>query len=166
MGEETQGVTRRELLRRGAVLGGAVMWITPVVQTLGMGRAFAQTTSPTGDKEISYIGINVTGCDVNDAPFFAKWEDGNWEESPGAAPECADKDSLPNGVDGGTKGFSVSLIGDGSCANLHIPAEYANCTVTVWVKAGSSSSIPEPCNTYTNAQLNFGSTTTVCSAVV
>jgi len=167
VGEEVnQGITRRDLLRRGAVLGGAVVWTTPVVQTLGMGRAFAQTASPTGGRDISYIGINVEGCDVNGAPFFAKWEDGAWEDSPGAAPECADKEDLPPGVDGAGKGFVVSPGPTAACKELFVPAEYASCEVTVWVKAGSDSSTSEPCNTYTNAQLNFGGTTTVCSAAV
>lgn len=165
MGEEqSQGITRRDLLRRGAVLGGAVVWTTPVVQTLGMGRAFAQTASPTGGKDISYIGINVD-CGGGDA-FFAKWEDGQWEDMPGAAPSCADKEDLPQGVDGSGKGFIITDGPTAACKELFVPAEYENCTVLVWVKAGDESSTSEPCNTYTNAQLNFGGTTVVCSAAV
>lgn len=34
------GMTRRDLLRRGAVVGGTLLWATPVVQSIG-GRAFA-----------------------------------------------------------------------------------------------------------------------------
>ena len=47
-----QGISRRDLLTRGAALGGvaalggAVVWVTPLVQMVGMGRAFAQTVSP------------------------------------------------------------------------------------------------------------------------
>jgi hypothetical protein len=111
---ETQGITRRDLLKRGAVLGGAVVWATPVVQTLGMGRAYANTASPVG-KDISYIGINVTDCAVGDAgDFFAKWEDGDWEDKPGAAPECADKEDLAPGVESGGKGFRCLLVRWGS----------------------------------------------------
>lgn len=40
-------ITRRELLKRGAVIGGSVLWVTPVVQTVGMSSAFAATPSPT-----------------------------------------------------------------------------------------------------------------------
>lgn len=149
MGEETsQGITRRDLLRRGVVLGGAVVWTTPVVQTLGMGRAFASTASPVGDKDISYIGINVI-CADNTQSFFAKWEDGKWEESPGAAPECADKDDLPNGLDGMTKGFSITQVSP-SCANVTVPDTLGDCTVDIWVKAGSSESTTSPCNKYEN----------------
>lgn len=143
---DSQGISRRDLLKRGAALGGAVVWATPVVQTLGMGRAFASTASPTGGKEISYIGINVI-CDDPEDSFFAKWEDGNWEKSPGNAPECQDKDLLPDGTDGGVAGFSVSLVGDGSCANVTVP-DLPGCTIDIWVKAGSSSSTSTPCNKY------------------
>lgn len=40
-----EGLSRRELLGRGVKLGGAVLWMTPVVQTFGMGRAFAAEPS-------------------------------------------------------------------------------------------------------------------------
>jgi hypothetical protein len=157
---QEQGISRRDLLKRGAALGGAVVWATPVVQTLGMGRAFAQTASPVGGKDISYIGINVEGCEVNGAPFFVKWEDGaGWEDSPGAAPSCEDKENLPSGVPGDGKGFDIQSDSIASCRDLWVPSEYSECTVTVWVKAGTT------CRTYTNADINFGGWTTVCSAV-
>jgi hypothetical protein len=40
-----EGLSRRELLGKGVKLGGAVLWMTPVVQTFGMGRAFAAEPS-------------------------------------------------------------------------------------------------------------------------
>lgn len=157
---ESQGITRRDLLKRGAALGGAVVWATPVVQTLGMGRAFAQVPSPpedNGGKGISYIGINAYNCATSD-PYFAKYEvPGGWEESPGNAPECADKDSLPQGVNGMTHGISVILLSD-SCAQVTLTEA---CTYDIWVKGGSSQSTAEPCNKYNN--LGPG-TYTVCTA--
>ena len=45
MNDSPKQLTRREALKRGAVIGGTVLWVTPVVQTLGMGRAYAQTPS-------------------------------------------------------------------------------------------------------------------------
>ncbi len=47
MSETPNQISRREILKRGAFVGGAVVWATPVVQTLGMGRAFAATPSDT-----------------------------------------------------------------------------------------------------------------------
>jgi len=59
MSEIPNQISRREILKRGAFVGGAVVWATPVVQTLGMGRAFAATPSDTcvgsyADQVISY----------------------------------------------------------------------------------------------------------------
>ena len=128
---QDQGISRRDLLKRGAALGGAVVWATPVVQTLGMGRAYAQPTSPVG-RDISYIGINVV-CGEDE--FFVKWEDGGWEDSPGAAPVCAPEAEL-NGVASGGEGFAVSPDSNDSCRTLNIPVGYLECEITVWVKAG------------------------------
>lgn len=41
------GLTRRDLLKKGAVLGGALAWGAPVVQVIGMRPALAQSTSPS-----------------------------------------------------------------------------------------------------------------------
>lgn len=51
-------VTRRDVLKRGAVVGGTVLWVAPLVQTLGMGRAFAADTS--GDP--CTLDLSITGC--------------------------------------------------------------------------------------------------------
>lgn len=41
--ESDEGLDRRAVLRRGAILGGALMWTTPAVQTIA-GPAFAAGT--------------------------------------------------------------------------------------------------------------------------
>ena len=41
----TQGLTRRELLKRGALIGGALAWATPAVQLIGMQPALASHVS-------------------------------------------------------------------------------------------------------------------------
>ena len=45
-----EDISRRDLLRKGALLGGSVLWVAPVVQTIGIGQAFTQTAlvSPGG----------------------------------------------------------------------------------------------------------------------
>ena len=163
-----EGISRRDLLRKGAVLGGAVVWATPVVQTLSMGRAYAQTASPTGVKGISYIGINVTGCDANEVPFFVKWEEGEnppWEMYPGAVPSCYDKASLAEGKDGALLEFVIEPIAnDPSCVELKIPGIYEGCNIIVWVKGGSESSTSAPCNVIPEADLKFDEFFTVCTA--
>ena len=43
--EENQGLTRREVLQRGAVVGGTLLWTAPAIQTIGMRAALADTPS-------------------------------------------------------------------------------------------------------------------------
>lgn len=68
MGNEVElgpeGISRREALKRGLKLTGAVMWATPVVQAIGMRPAFAQTVSPTDpciDEECFRAKANYDG---------------------------------------------------------------------------------------------------------
>ena len=44
--DTNEGLTRREALKRGAMLGGALVWAVPVVQTVGMSAAMAAPGSP------------------------------------------------------------------------------------------------------------------------
>jgi hypothetical protein len=61
-----EGLTRREALKKGAILGGvALAWTTPAVQIVGMSPALAATTSP-----------GVAGC----SPGFWKDSPGSWED--------------------------------------------------------------------------------------
>jgi hypothetical protein len=41
--QDELGVSRRDLLRRGAIVGGTVLWVTPVIQSMRT-PAFAQVT--------------------------------------------------------------------------------------------------------------------------
>ncbi len=45
---DKDGLSRRDFLKRSAALGGALVWVTPVVQVVGMRPAFAQAVSPGG----------------------------------------------------------------------------------------------------------------------
>ena len=44
-GDQLGGITRRQALKRGAILGGALVWATPVVQVVGMRPALAAPLS-------------------------------------------------------------------------------------------------------------------------
>lgn len=120
---ESQGITRRDLLRRGAVLGGAVVWATPVVQTLGMGRAFAQTASPCSPG-VSFIAMCVV---CNGQSYIIKWEaPGGWDTPD---PVCnTDRDHCPSATPalGSDLGFTVDPIGAG-CFRVNVPS---TCEVT------------------------------------
>ena len=134
-----QGITRRDLLKKGAVLGGAVVWVTPIVQSVGMGRAFAQAVSPC-TPPISYIAMNVSCPDADDGPlFFIKWEAdlgefGLWEAHPKSVPGCSDIFE-PDGLKilGDVHlGFSVS-VDPGGIATVTIGP---GCTVIAGVVKG------------------------------
>lgn len=45
VGPSTNGLTRRDVLKRGLVFTGALVWSTPAIQSVGMSRALAQETS-------------------------------------------------------------------------------------------------------------------------
>ncbi len=90
MSEETPtevgdlGLTRRELLRKGAALGGALAWSIPTVQTIRMAPAFAAATSFA----ISYIAV-VLQC--GEKFYQAKYDVGEgWSEN-GALPCGSDQ---------------------------------------------------------------------------
>ena len=135
---QQQGISRRDLLKRGAALGGAVVWATPVVQTLGMGRAYAQSASPP---DISYIALLIS-CDGGNPLWFVKWEEGSgWEDDPGAMQECSN--ALPVAgavsVNGGNLGLDMQDAG-GGCYNLVLtgpsPCTSGELTVQVGVVKG------------------------------
>jgi len=52
------GVTRREALRRGTLLGAGAVWAAPAVRSLTMSQNFATATSPfVDDEEVEKPGI-------------------------------------------------------------------------------------------------------------
>jgi hypothetical protein len=57
-GKGQPSVSRREALKKGAMIGGTVLWVAPLVQTIGMTGAYAQTTSGTGGNR----GVNRGGA--------------------------------------------------------------------------------------------------------
>ena len=59
--DELVGITRRQALRKGAILGGALAWATPIVQVIGMKPAFAQVVSPFTELVAVRTGT-VTRC--------------------------------------------------------------------------------------------------------
>ena len=45
--ESEVGLSRREMLRRSAIVGGALVWSVPVIQSIGMKAAAAQVAGPS-----------------------------------------------------------------------------------------------------------------------
>jgi hypothetical protein len=84
--EQKQGLSRREVLKKGAMLGGTVLWVVPVVQAVGMSPAMAQVPSETscclkivdltaqgvaGDGGSNDVSINITvqNCGTHSTDF-------------------------------------------------------------------------------------------------
>lgn len=108
-----ESLSRREALKRVAVVGGTLAWATPVLQTISAGPAFAQYPTVEGP---SYIALNVT---CGGTHFFIKYETDAcidsggvdcFEDGPKAVPDC-ELLFTPTGTkaDGEDLGFSGSL---------------------------------------------------------
>ena len=60
------GLSRRDFLKRGAALGGALVWVAPVVQVVGMRPAFGQETVSPVCSDYFAIKIDPTDDDADD----------------------------------------------------------------------------------------------------
>lgn len=118
------GISRREALRRGAIVGGAVVWASPVVQTIGMHKAYAQTTPAVTD--ISFIAL-LLQCGTT--TYRIKWE----TDFTGAPDECGNSFAIGNCNPSDLGSGSVSSCPDGVSASVN-----PNGSVTV--------TFPSSCN--------------------
>ncbi|MEX0698504.1 MAG: hypothetical protein WD354_02115, partial [Acidimicrobiia bacterium] len=134
--DQNQGLTRREMLRRGVVTGGAALaWASPVVTTIGLDRAFATVTSPGQcTPAISYVAIHFT-CGTSGTIYYSKF-DGSWDGGAGQVAEQCGGFDTSNGADAGQFGFSFSfatgiLTVPGSCTVIDIAVFGGNqCAVS------------------------------------
>jgi hypothetical protein len=68
------GITRRQALKRGLLIGGGLLWATPSLQIVNMSRAYAQVPSP-GDTstppeaEVSGKTLTNTEVEAESLPF-------------------------------------------------------------------------------------------------
>lgn len=119
---DQSGLSRRDVIRRGAIVGGALVWTTPVVQSLA-GPAFAQAEpSRRVDEDCDEI-------------FQFKLEGPFTTFSSGQAPDCAPTGYDPNGtnfVSGPNiagvipNHGTISVVVTGQTATITIPAD---CTL-------------------------------------
>jgi hypothetical protein len=61
--EQRPGISRRSMLRRAAVAGGTVVWAAPIMQTITMRQAYAQTAPPSACRMTGggFVDNNVYG---------------------------------------------------------------------------------------------------------
>ena len=124
--EERSGISRRQLIKRGAVVGGAAIWVPPVVQSL-RSPAFAQVGSPppatcivdgfmtgagagtsTSGVKVSY-DLRSLDCPPLESPPELKisWSTGqapnklnyDFELTAFTARVCTDNPAIPNGAE-------------------------------------------------------------------
>lgn len=114
---ESDGLTRRETLKRGLKIG-AVLWVTPVVQAIGMRPAFAQTTSPVPCEETVSFRAKSVGST-------------SWEEDPGFGTNDCITCGGADGVDGSLY-FTISGDEDEATVTLTNPG----CEITSIAAAG------------------------------
>jgi hypothetical protein len=128
------GISRRTLLRRGALVGGTLVWTAPVVQTIAAPSAAAGTPLDG----ISYVAV-VLSCDGDH--YRMKWD----VESGGvlvmasgttfATPGADDMLGYPNLQSGPAPGASAGLVGE----VLRVSAS-ANCVLVDYaIKHGGGS---------------------------
>lgn len=148
--DQRPGVSRREALKRGAVLGGTLLWVAPAVQTIGMSRAFAQQPSPGGEEDVgpSFIGMNVDcGRGRNAVAYSIKYEgctapDDCFESDPGATPGCEGFTLDGRATDGDDLGFIVEGPDpETGCVTITAPT---GCVVTQSVIKKGQTCCPGP----------------------
>jgi hypothetical protein len=62
--ERGKGITRREALKRGTVLGLGLVWVTPEMSSFRMTAQFAEATSPVPETEVSDTSVEDEVKDV------------------------------------------------------------------------------------------------------
>jgi hypothetical protein len=130
------GISRRTLLRRGAVVGGSLVWTVPVVHTLAAPSAAAGTPLDG----ISFVAVLLKCGDVH---YRMKWEveggtlvgpeTGSSFDIPGG-PQLTD---YPNIQSGPAPGTSAGLVGEAvqigastDCVLVNYVMKHGPCNVT------------------------------------
>ena len=97
-----QQVTRREMLKRGAATGVAIAWATPVVQSISMSKAFAQTVSePTTTTTTTTTAPPVTTYYAVKIEPTNRCVDISGQTSPKGEGQCLDVDAIVTPIAGG-----------------------------------------------------------------
>lgn len=128
------GLDRRQLLRRGAIVGGTLVWAAPTVQAFAK-PAFAQTGSPPPDstgKDLSYVVVcyRRDGSTERCCVKFDLKDDGTVDQCEGekfSVPQCGDR-------------IDVSC---GDCNLFRVSSPDGGSTVVVEFKAGADGTFIE-----------------------
>lgn len=112
------GISRRDVMKRGALVGGAMVWATPVVQTMAR-PAFAAEGTPVN---MSWAAFTFLADDGKYYGFKVEVESCTLEE-PGSTPCCQAPDHWDNVRDAleefGAGNFNCAH--DGNCLVVTLP---------------------------------------------
>lgn len=137
------GINRRQLLKRSAIVGGALVWATPVVQSLG-GTALAATPSPGGTLAPSWTAIVL---DCGEAQYLLKFgQDGSMSCGSGTGLMDGSSDSKQDGVCKLEEQLGYSLTSlytstpcptvnatvDAGGLHISLPGSTEGCRIAAW----------------------------------
>lgn len=163
-------ISRRDALRRGAVLGGTLVWAAPAVQSVGMRGAFAQQNGtpetsdfcPAGEGSITRLILRYTakGCD-NLVPPTAEGSQGGCEGQDGDLPETAYVEVHVGNCGGSGPSGQPTWSGTATAFETEIdsgiPQSPQACTrMRVWTEVGGELLVDEVIHTSCSAELNLG----------
>lgn len=154
MNTSQASMTRRDLLKRGAAIGGAVLWATPVVQVVGMGRAYAKEVSPNcsrfclkWDVDANHKTRGLTCTDDGHAhPIWtSEWEElGTHHDRPADTTATADTTAAADSTEATdsteTADDAQHHGGDGGFTPAPVDDHKSSGTVLTCPKDGSNSS--------------------------
>ena len=129
------GMSRRDLIRRGAILGGTLVWAAPAVQTFAR-PAFGQDNNGTPLEGFSYVAVLVE-CNGTTYRLKANLEDGVliWECGT-TLPSCP----KPTGWDAATPAVVLGEPVDPDCPDgvtqLEVSVTMGDNSVTLCVDNG------------------------------
>lgn len=147
------GISRRDLMKRGAVVGGGLVWATPVVQTASR-RAMAQadgTPPPDGHVEGGAISSVALVLDCPDGRVRVKYDvdeggaGGSWETQPGGngVPQCPDPAGWDVATDADGAALGIAVRGPDRQRRVCFDLSGTACTFVAGVAEGQPG-VPSP----------------------
>lgn len=122
--EPVEGVSRRNMLKKSALVGGTMVWAAPVVQSF-TAPAFGDSHGTPQGQDISFVAILVQ---CGNFTYRLKWEiNGDHTGLESADPECGNEFALGNC----NPGDLDAATGTGCPSGVSASFNSANGTVTV-----------------------------------
>jgi hypothetical protein len=149
------GLSRRDALRKGAVVGGAVLWAAPVVQGIGLSPASAQPASPRPGPDLKAISFIVFRFRCGTQNYAVKIDaPGTGDEACGAIPgdnpgQGCGLEAQPGDVNGGDAcslfTLQPALDAEGEVTMVTVVLGGGCTFLSGFSKCGSPKSTTTPC---------------------